>query len=146
MTLGELLEWIAAAGFTYGTYHATHRAWAAVLCASACLYYLAQNYALDTLPTRKIKAPPRAAQVNPRATRPTLKDRIIGTYYRTLARRNRVVSFLKTRRPQRARKHQATVEVFRIPDGYSSSGTLTVTDGFGLEGIDAPAQPSVDGS
>lgn len=145
MTFGELLEWVAAAGFTYGTYHATHRAWAAVLCASACLYYLAQNYALDQILTRKVKVPPRAAQVNPRATRPTLKDRIVGTYYRALVRRNRVVSFLQGRRPQRARKHQATVEAFPINQQPHGTGELPTVAEL-LAGIDAPAQPSVDGS
>lgn len=149
MTLGELLEWVAAAGFTYGTYHATHQAWAAVLCASACLYYLAQNYALDNLPTRKRRVPPRAAQVNPRARKPTLKDRIIGTYYRTLVRRNRLVTFLKNRRPQRARKHEATVEVIPInqqPTGHGITELplASVTDL--LAGVDAPPHPSVDGS
>lgn len=146
MTLGELLEWIAAAGFTYGTYHATHRAWAAVLCASACLYYLAQNYALDTVPTRKHKTPPRAAQVNPRTARPTLKDHAIGTWYRLLHKRNQTVTRW---RKIRARKHHATVEVIPInqqPTGHGITELPLASVADLLAGIDTPAQPSVDGS
>lgn len=138
MTLGELFEWLAAAGFTYGTYHATHKAWSAVLCASACLYYLAQGYAVDPIWERKPKAKPTPNNsTEQRRSRPTLHDHAVGTWYRLLHKRNQTVTFWRKRR---VRKHQAVVEF--IPHNQPEPALPTVAEL--LVGIDTPTGP--DGS
>jgi hypothetical protein len=91
MTLGDLLELLAGAGFTYGGYLATNKAWVAVLIAATCLAYLAQGYAADPIPGRR----PRTASRDIKTPRPgqkpvTLGDRLTGTWVRVRIFGNRI--------------------------------------------------------
>lgn len=87
MTVGDLLELLAAGGCTYGAYDATGRLWAAILTASAWLFWLAHCYAKTPLRKPKLRDPRINAPVKRRYT---LKDHVIGFKWRSRAFYNRI--------------------------------------------------------
>ena len=55
MRLGDVLEWVAAAGLVAAGYLGTHMVWVALLIGAICLAYFAQCHAATEIPKFRIR-------------------------------------------------------------------------------------------
>lgn len=55
MRLGDVLEWVAAAGLVAAGYLGTHMVWVALLIGAICLAYFAQCHATTEIPKFRLR-------------------------------------------------------------------------------------------